>query len=743
MATLTIADLDNGKRDLQTVDEVANSRAASVTTRRGQQTTTLYEAIRRIVAKGDAVLANLGYFVPVDYAPGLSVTEPNFTVVGPDGKIYAAQAGQLPFTTGAWNQGQWYPIQNVLNDHKLLVFDTQAEAQSAAATLPDGKVVEVITDETLSGARTRYKVQNGVLVFEVNLDQFRIDISQPDGAELVGYGDETLADVITRQEGLNVYVESFRKNGESTRSDSNTIRAALGHIETSLVGRMTRLIFEAGRTYIYDRTADLATINNLVIDLNGATLLRAPASQTKTTLAQDTGVGQSTLYLSSIPENWGVGDFLSAYNGNTDAKVSKNNVVILAMDRGNNRVTVNAGFGTFGGLATIIPAGTTVAKKFKAFSGRLSSAEPGVTTPPGVNFNVHIINGIIDGNASNQENNSWFFSNEILLHGRASSITGMRFRNTPGECIVGHGLRVDGNEFRNLQGSAFHLSMHDDSAALSSASWFVNNVTNGTNLATQAVNGHCEGAVTFSWGAGRLIVSGNDMLNGTESVLGGFGPSNEAQNADKWLIVSGNICRNFNRLFYDIAAPVEGVVVTDNVLIDCESSTLQMEALNKGNNSVGGNVCIGSSKVAGPFRATSAMFGGVSATIGQLGAAMGNDVPGFTMSNLSEARAAVLDPATAYAAFVTGNTGRAGSAFFTPNGRPAGDFFAQWNAGSKEYELLGNLSAGIARVTLKSAFLRLAETAVRTYADRAAAVAGGLSQGDVYQTASGQLMRVT
>lgn len=165
MATLTIADLDNGKRDLETVDGVANSRAASVTTRYGQQTSTLYEAIRRLGEKGDAILRNLGYFVPVDYAPGLGVTEPNFTVVGPDGKIYAAQASALPFTTAAWNPDQWYPIQNDLNDRKLLVFDSLVEAQAAAATLPDGQPLAIAADEAHEGRSTRNTATGGAVVF--------------------------------------------------------------------------------------------------------------------------------------------------------------------------------------------------------------------------------------------------------------------------------------------------------------------------------------------------------------------------------------------------------------------------------------------------------------------------------------------------------------------------------------------------------------------------------------------------
>ena len=629
----------------------------------------------------------------------------------------------------------------------IKAYATHAEAAIAASLLPDGADAEVYQDETRAGARTRYKVQAGALVFVVNLDQVRIDLANASaldpakGAAMVGYKGETLAGVIARHEGLSVYVESFRKDGATTRSDSNTIRSALDFIKATQAENISRLIFEAGRLYTYDRTAELTTINDLTLDLNGATLVRAAAATTRTTLAQAAGTGQSTLYLAAIPANWEVGDYLTAYTDNTDANTSKNVVVIQSIVPAENRVTVNAGFGPVGALTTILPVGTKVAKKFQAFAGRPSSTEAGIPTSGGVNSNVHIINGAINGNSANQENNSWFFNTEIMLHGRASSIRGVRFRDTAGECIVGHGVRVDGNEFRNLQGSAFHLSMHDDSAALSSASWFTNNVTNGTNLATQAVNGHCEGAVTFSWGAGRLIVSGNEFLNGSESVLGAFGPANEASNADKWLVFSGNICRNFTRLFYGISEPAEGVVVTDNILIDCDSATLQMLALLGATNSVGGNVCIGNSAVTGAFRATGAVFGTASKVISQVKLLAGADVAGFDIARISAATVATTGDA-AFHAFVTANSGAAGHSFYMPGGAPAGDFFAVWRPATSTYELLGNTISTTARVSIKNAFLSL-PNAIQTYADNAGAKAGGLSLGDVYQTAAGQLMRVT
>lgn len=110
------------------------------------------------------VIANLGFFPPVDYTAGLNVDSRNFTVTYND-VVYAAQPSSVPFTTAAWDAEQWYPIQNVLNQKNLLVFANYAEAQAAAATLPDGQVLEIVADDTRNGRRTRYEVSLGAIEF--------------------------------------------------------------------------------------------------------------------------------------------------------------------------------------------------------------------------------------------------------------------------------------------------------------------------------------------------------------------------------------------------------------------------------------------------------------------------------------------------------------------------------------------------------------------------------------------------
>lgn len=174
MATLTIADLDNGKIDLETIEGVANSHATQINTRYGGPVATLHETIRRINSEGDSqlaaqndhaneVISNLGFRVPVGYSSGLEIIDSRVTVRGPDGIIYAPL--NAPFVTGAWNPSQWYVLQNNLNDHKLLVFDTKVAAQSAAVTLPDGQFVDALD------VQERYVVQGGTLVFVESLSK--------------------------------------------------------------------------------------------------------------------------------------------------------------------------------------------------------------------------------------------------------------------------------------------------------------------------------------------------------------------------------------------------------------------------------------------------------------------------------------------------------------------------------------------------------------------------------------------
>lgn len=59
----------------------------------------------------------------------------------------------------------------------LKFYDTKALAMADAANWPVDGLVEIARDETLGGARTRYKPVGASLTFVVNLDQMRIDLA--------------------------------------------------------------------------------------------------------------------------------------------------------------------------------------------------------------------------------------------------------------------------------------------------------------------------------------------------------------------------------------------------------------------------------------------------------------------------------------------------------------------------------------------------------------------------------------
>jgi len=255
---------------------------------------------------------------------------------------------------------------------------------------------------------------------------------------------------------------------------------------------------------------------------------------------------------------------------------------------------------------TTLPTGTTIMKSFNAFAGRPSSADSQSLLDPGANKRIRIHGGTIDGNVANQITYSWRVNTEILLHSEGGAIFDMKFQNTACECIVGHGIKVSGNAFTDLGGSAIHTSVNDFLVAVATPTIFAMNLVRRTNLKGQTASGHSEGAVTFSWGPGHLIIADNLFDGGNEPLLGNFGMSSGA-NPSRLLIVSGNIAKGYPKIFAAVQAATYGVTITGNAFHDCGNNASLVDtffsALNFiGSNSVSGNTVLPDQPALGAHR---------------------------------------------------------------------------------------------------------------------------------------------
>ena len=390
------------------------------------------------------------------------------------------------------------------------------------------------------------------------------------------------------------FVEEFRASGDT---DSQVVNKALRAIElAALPGAVLR--FEAGRTYVYDSSHSLGLINDLDIDLNGSLLKRAAASVNTALLTAELSTAVPaglTLYVDQIPQSWAVGDLVAAVVGLSNTEVSTPRR-ITAIDAALKKITLNYALDGYTGVNPY-PIGTTIVKSWSCFVGRPSATDSSSLLPEGANKRIRIHGGTIDGNRAEQVNRSWRYTTEIMLHSEGGAIYDCTFKETAGECLVGHGYIVRDNVFVDLGGSAMHTSVHDNTMAVATPLVFTGNTVRRTNLYTQAVNGHSEGAFTFSWGAGHAIISNNLFDGGSEYVLGGFGPSSGA-NADRLLIFSGNICKGYKGIFHSLNASTYGVIVTGNDFHDCGDNRTILASLKAPDNRISDNSASGDTLLA-------------------------------------------------------------------------------------------------------------------------------------------------
>lgn len=126
----------------------------------------------------------------------------------------------------------------------VYIYDTKALANAAVAGLADLSIVEVLADESQSGARTRYRKESGSLVFKIALEQFL----QAGAGAVARTVQGKLRDVVS--------VKDFGASGDGVADDTAEIQAAINYCQSSKCA----LYFPAGT---YNISA------NLVIPLSG------------------------------------------------------------------------------------------------------------------------------------------------------------------------------------------------------------------------------------------------------------------------------------------------------------------------------------------------------------------------------------------------------------------------------------------------------------------------------------------
>ncbi|WP_193050709.1 phage tail-collar fiber domain-containing protein [Pseudoalteromonas undina] len=384
-----------------------------------------------------------------------------------------------------------------------------------------------------------------------------------------------------------VYLSQFLRDGE--QGMSHAFNRALEYCR-NLPYKGTRIIFERGALYKYDDDHIIGNLSNCMIDLNGSTVQRRSSSTFSSTTTQvipaGTGLNAREIYVADASK-FKVGDFVYSIKGVGLDNISSDAREIQSI--AGNKLTIAGAFyyrGTQYGSNT--PTGVTICKRVRFIGGG------GVSSAGDYNDKIVLCNGELDGNGAAQPSQAWVFNAEINLSSNRGAIYGMTFRNTAAECITGHGIDVNSNQFFDMGGSCFHLSVHDNSLDKTGGSWFRNNQCERTNLATQAVSGHAEGLVTFSWGAGRLVVADNICKDGTEPFLGAFGSPTE-DNPDKYLVVHGNTLERFPTFMSYLAADAVGVSIKDNILIETGVAPQVQEAI-YANPSIkcSGNISVGS-----------------------------------------------------------------------------------------------------------------------------------------------------
>lgn len=361
---------------------------------------------------------------------------------------------------------------------------------------------------------------------------------------------------IVSEDTTRVFLDSRVGTNTQDRTVLDAWKSLQGQIDKA--GSGARLHLNPNIVYKLTSSLDLRDYRDITIDGNGATLLRADASEVSTILSYDYD-GSTIIHVTAVPPNYRIGDFIVIASGQSINDVTVPARKILRID--GNFIEVDS---PFSGPHS---SGSVILKSFPLITGMPSHIESG--SNPG----IILQNIIFDGNGrANTVNFGWPINGTIILHGGGNSeIRFNRFIDISNENIIGHGIKIHHNTFDGLNGSALHTSVNDITRHINTPASFTDNAVFNPNRLEKFLNGHSEGAITFSWGEG-LQIERNFFISDSHNygVLGFF--NGTAPNRNDNLFVKENYAYGFEYII-DIYKPLSevtplNILVTNNIFIN-------------------------------------------------------------------------------------------------------------------------------------------------------------------------------
>jgi len=348
-----------------------------------------------------------------------------------------------------------------------------------------------------------------------------------------------------------VEVDWFGAVGDGTTDDTDAIKLA---VAAAGVGGV--VVFSPGKTFLISdeiRFAEQtwigygATIKRC--DLISTTLAAPAASGTTTITVVDASVfsvGDDVIIVDSTSPNGG-----EAYDEHSQINVTITNIAgnTITLDQGID-LPPNGNLNGSGEYAS----GEVIFKAFNMVK-QFSTSE---------GFKCYGLS--FDGNRANQTiSYSWLHSYTIYGTGHGSIIADCIFKEIANENMnIGNGTIIRDNKAYNLNGSFTHIS--ESGVTYPGQNIIKGNVLNHVCEKLWNINGHNEGAFTFSSQTFRTIIDGNQVINCGEAFMGYI-----SGNGDGEMTVSNNKavdCNGVTHLF-SFGDLHEQITISNNQFHNC------------------------------------------------------------------------------------------------------------------------------------------------------------------------------